>query len=94
MNTIEFAYWLQGFLEMSGSKTMDERQVEMVRRHLALVFVNVSCRDTQSMCLEGKDVDRFLEALKLRNENGNTDAQQRFLEECEQIYKATKTDRY
>lgn len=42
MNHQSFCYWLQGFLEMSGAKSLDEKQVEMLRRHLALTFANVT----------------------------------------------------
>jgi hypothetical protein len=38
MRPEEFCYWLQGFLEMSDPKTMDEKQVDLMKRHLALVF--------------------------------------------------------
>ena len=42
MTTKEFAYWLQGYFEISGAKGLDERQVEVVRDHLALVFTKVT----------------------------------------------------
>ncbi len=42
MESIEFTYWLQGFLELSETKTLDERQLQIVRDHLALVFTKVT----------------------------------------------------
>ena len=42
MTTKEFAYWLQGYFEISGAKELDERQVEVVKDHLALVFTKVT----------------------------------------------------
>lgn len=38
MTPRDFVYWLQGFFEISGAKTMTEDQVKMVRNHLNLVF--------------------------------------------------------
>ena len=38
MTSRDFCYWLQGHLEISGAKALDEPQTEMVKRHLALVF--------------------------------------------------------
>jgi hypothetical protein len=40
MTSQEFAYWLQGFFEISGDnvKTLDETQVLIIKNHLNLVF--------------------------------------------------------
>lgn len=38
MRSRDFVYWLQGMFELSDLKTLDERQTELVRRHLAMVF--------------------------------------------------------
>jgi hypothetical protein len=40
MTSRDFCYWLQGFFELrdTGSLVMTPQQVEMVQRHLALVF--------------------------------------------------------
>jgi hypothetical protein len=40
MNERDFFYWLQGFFELSGSKELTEAQVDMIKRHMALVAVN------------------------------------------------------
>ena len=40
MQSRDFAYWLQGFFEISDAKAMTESQVEIVKKHLALVFVH------------------------------------------------------
>lgn len=42
MEANDFCYWLQGFFEMSGAKALDENQVETLKKHLALVMVNVT----------------------------------------------------
>lgn len=38
MTSRDFAYWLQGFFEISDQKTLTEQQVTMVKKHLNLVF--------------------------------------------------------
>lgn len=38
MNAQEFAFWLQGYLEISGAKNLNEKELKIVRDHLALVF--------------------------------------------------------
>ena len=38
MTTAEFAYWLQGFMEMQNPKKLDKIQTQIIKDHLALVF--------------------------------------------------------
>lgn len=38
MDSLNFVYWLQGFLELSGAQTLDERQVAILKDHIALVL--------------------------------------------------------
>lgn len=38
MNSRDFIYWLQGFLELGNQKTIDANQLEVIRNHLNLVF--------------------------------------------------------
>jgi hypothetical protein len=38
MNSLEFAYWLQGFFELTNQKTLNETQVQIIKEHLNLVF--------------------------------------------------------
>jgi hypothetical protein len=40
MQSRDFAYWLQGFFEISNADCLTGAQVEMVKRHLALVFAH------------------------------------------------------
>jgi ABC-type histidine transport system ATPase subunit len=43
VNPESFCYWLQGFLEMSPDlKTLDEKQLQMLREHLQLVFLKMT----------------------------------------------------
>lgn len=36
----DFVYWLQGALEVSDPKGLTSEQLDVVKRHLALVFVH------------------------------------------------------
>lgn len=40
MTSRDFAFWLQGFFELTNQKTLDEKQVDMIKKHLNLVFVH------------------------------------------------------
>jgi hypothetical protein len=40
--------------------------------------------------LQGKAATAFLDAMKVRDESGNTPEQTRFLSECERIYRSSK----
>lgn len=39
MNTEQFAYWLQGYSEISGGKIPSENEWKIIQDHLKLVFV-------------------------------------------------------
>lgn len=38
MTSRDFAYWLQGFFEITETKKIDEKQTEIIKKHLNLVF--------------------------------------------------------
>ena len=38
MKAENFVYWLQGFLELANPEKLDEKQVQMIKNHLNLVF--------------------------------------------------------
>ena len=38
MKSTEFCYWLMGFFELSDSDVLTEKQTEMIKNHLKLVF--------------------------------------------------------
>lgn len=38
MKSVEFAYWLQGFLEITNPESISKEQTEIIKKHLALVF--------------------------------------------------------
>lgn len=33
-------YWLQGFFELTETKTLNTKQTELIRKHLAMVFIH------------------------------------------------------
>ena len=40
MTSRDFAYWLQGLFELADPKTLNEKQTELIKRHLNLVFIH------------------------------------------------------
>ena len=38
MTSRDFAYWLQGYFEVSEPNTINEKETAMIKKHLALVF--------------------------------------------------------
>lgn len=38
MTSRDFAFWLQGFFEVSSAETVTKEQTELIKRHLNLVF--------------------------------------------------------
>lgn len=38
MTSVEFCYWLQGVFEVTDVKSLDEKQTQIVKDHLNLVF--------------------------------------------------------
>lgn len=42
MTEKDFAYWLQGFFEISDAKSLGERETQIIKEHLQLVFTKVT----------------------------------------------------
>jgi len=42
MTEKEFVIWLHGFLEISGVKTLDENQLQVIKDHLDTFFVKIT----------------------------------------------------
>lgn len=38
MSPIEFCYWLNGYIEMSGAESIDKAKMDILKDHLKLVF--------------------------------------------------------
>ena len=42
MSPHDFCYWLNGFLEIANPKELNKDQLEVVKKHLSLVFEKVT----------------------------------------------------
>jgi len=42
MTAEQFTYWLQGFMETAEPKKLNEKQTQIIKDHLALVFTKVT----------------------------------------------------
>ncbi len=42
MTAEQFTYWLQGFMETADPKSIDEKQTQIIKDHLKLVFTKVT----------------------------------------------------
>jgi hypothetical protein len=40
MTSRDFVYWMQGLFELDAPKALDERQTDLIKRHLAMVFIH------------------------------------------------------
>jgi len=40
MKSVEFCYWLQGLFEVAEPTSLNEKQTEIIKRHLNLVFIH------------------------------------------------------
>lgn len=68
MRAEDFAYWLQGFFEMTDSKTLTEKQVQMVKEHLALVFTKTTGEKKSTLLTDAttKVFDKFFTTDKTK----------------------------
>lgn len=57
MNSESFCYWLQGCFEIHDLKTLDEKQTQIIKDHLNLVFNKVTPER------KGVDQDRYIETF-------------------------------
>lgn len=82
MEIKSFAYWLQGFFELSDAKTLTEEQVRIIRNHLNMVFIHdidpamgdEAHRDELTKAHEGEsspEVDADKKAALEANEEGS-----------------------
>lgn len=40
MKSVEFCYWLQGLFEVGEPTSLSEKQTDLIKRHLNMVFVH------------------------------------------------------
>ena len=85
MTSRDFAYWLQGYFEISKEKQLDEHQVDLIKRHLGMVFLHeidpsYGGKEVQEQLNEihsGKkkdfiNEDKFSHNIKITDVNGQT----------------------
>lgn len=58
MTARDFCYWLQGFFEVGEPPALSAKQTELIKRHLALVFIHEI--DPQA---GGPDVQKVLQDI-------------------------------
>ena len=58
MTPQDFCYFLQGYLEISGTETLDARQTQIIKDHLDLVF---------NKATPIRDLDKIKEAVEKIN---------------------------
>jgi hypothetical protein len=64
MTTEQFTIWLQGFFELSEEKKLSEKQVTIIKDHLALVFEKVT-PDRSAPAPKGLDVTSTSKRVKI-----------------------------
>lgn len=42
MNSEQFIFWLQGYLELANPSSLDEKQIQIIKDHIALVLTKVT----------------------------------------------------
>lgn len=40
MDSVDFCYWLQGLFELGDPKELNAKQVDLIKKHLNMVFVH------------------------------------------------------
>lgn len=56
LDPLAFAYWLQGFFEISEAKTLSEKQVKVLREHLELIFRKVPMIPASTVTTTSTDI--------------------------------------
>lgn len=59
MTPENFAYWLQGYFEISGVSVLDEAKVQIIKDHLDLVFSKITPERTTNSTPIEIDWDKF-----------------------------------
>jgi hypothetical protein len=77
MTSRDFAFWLQGYFEVSNPKEIGEKETDLIKRHLALVFkheIDPSMGDEayQAGLNEIHGLPSFENSLPPTNGNGET----------------------
>lgn len=77
MTPENFAFWLQGLFELAQPKSLDEKQTELVRQHLQLVFEHVvddsdGAQDQQAIKPKEIDHERIRKLLGASRRSGES----------------------
>ena len=67
MTAESFAIWLNGFLELANPKTLTEKQIQIIKDHLALVFTKVTPYRDKEEENYTKDWNDIIEDYKKQN---------------------------
>lgn len=64
MKSRDFAFWLQGFFEISGTENITPEQAKIIKKHLDLVFAHeidpeMGDENTQDLLNEIHDGDEY-----------------------------------
>jgi len=57
MDAQNFAYWLQGYFELNDPKSLNEKQVQIIKDHLAQVLTKVTPDRNKTIC-SSKDSEK------------------------------------
>ena len=76
MTSRDFAYWLQGFFEISDATELTTRQVLLIKAHLNLVFKH----EIDPANLEGKTPEEIAEYSAIHRGGKDGDAVKDFID--------------
>ena len=72
MTSENYAYWLQGFFELSNTDTLNESQVQTIKNHLNMVFIHhidPKFPADQQQALDNTHRNRFVEAMQAQRDS-------------------------
>ncbi len=59
MTPEQFAYWLKGFYELNEPETINEKQTQIIKDHLDLVFGKVTPNRNDNMTTNKRTTTRY-----------------------------------
>lgn len=60
MSSESFVYWLQGYFEIADPKSLGEKEIQIIKDHLALVLKKETPNRNES---KSKDMEDFLKRM-------------------------------
>lgn len=67
MSSNDFTTWLQGFFEISEANSLTEKQVRIIKDHLALVFIKIT-PDRNEISEKKESLTEYLERMQINPE--------------------------